>query len=285
MDHTIICRRLLGLAALLSLGQASAYAAENAAPATVTTTTPTAVTIPSAISPPLDDVPGWAVTVSPYLWMPSLRGNGALNGQTGRFKAPFHKMVKDLDFMAMGNITVTHGRYGAFLDGQYLDLAKHLTFSAPVGGGEASVRATQLSLGGFYTVYERALGGETLFGTPREWVLAPTSGVHWTRLRARARVDGMSADHTNTWAVPFIGVRSSYDLSERWNLSTQWDVGAWGRQYNLQGQSYLGYRLGILGQEAMLRIGGRVLHQDYQSGDFHWNVSQFGPVVGISVKF
>ncbi|WP_261113155.1 hypothetical protein, partial [Serratia quinivorans] len=92
-------------------------------------------------------------------------------------------------------------------------------------------------------------------------------------------------EQTHTWAVPFVGVRGSYDLSERWNLSSQWDVGAWGRQYNLQGQTYLGYRLGILGKESMLRVGAHILHQDYQDGGFHWNVSQYGPVAGLSMKF
>ncbi|HEJ7885211.1 TPA: hypothetical protein SMI12_002163 [Serratia liquefaciens] len=278
MHHTLIYARLLGLATVLAVVQASVHAEEPA-------TSPTTFSTAEIPSPAAADASEWAVTVSPYLWMPSLRGNGALAGQSGRFKAPLRKTVRDLDFVAMGNVTVTHGRYGAFGDGQYLDLSKHLTFSALPGGGDTSVRATQLSLGGFYVAYQRVLGGSTLFGAPRQWTLAPTAGVHWTRLRARAWADGLTANHINTWAVPFIGLRSGYDLNERLSLSTQWDIGAWGRQYNLQGQAYLGYRLGILGKEAMLRVGGRLLHQDYQSGDFHWNVSQYGPVVGVSMTF
>lgn len=236
----------------------------------------------AALSTQEDD---WKFTVSPYLWMPSLRGNGALDGHTGRFKAPFHKLVHDLNFVTMGNVTVNKGRYGMFFDGQYFDLSKHLAFSSADASADSSARSTQLSFGGIYQVYRRELGGSTVSGAPREWILSPTAGVHWTRMRVKAWGEGMTAEQTKTWAVPFIGLRSSYDLSERWNLSTQWDVGAWGRQYNLQGQTYLGYRLGIFGLDSMVRVGARILHQDYQDDGFHWNVSQYGPVVGLSMTF
>lgn len=277
MQHRLTRGRLLSVASLLTLAQVPAQAAEVAAGKT-------AVAATSAASLPMADT-DWRVTLSPYLWMPSLRGNGAVDGHTGRFKAPFHKLVRDLDFVTMGNIAVNKGRYGMFFDGQYFDLSKHLSFRAPGVSADTSIRATQLSLGGFYDVYRRELGGSTVFGAPRERTLAPTMGVHWTRMQARAWGEGMSVDQTHTWAVPFVGVRGSYDLSERWNLSSQWDVGAWGRQYNLQGQTYLGYRLGILGKESLLRVGARILHQDYQDGGFHWNVSQYGPVAGLSMTF
>ncbi|WP_329911580.1 hypothetical protein [Serratia quinivorans] len=275
MQHILTRGCLLGTVGLLMLLQAPVQAAEMAA-------IHPSVTTPAVIS--MDDA-GWHVTVSPYLWMPSLRGNGAVDGHAGRFKAPFHKLVRDLDFVTMGNITVNTGRYGMFFDGQYFDLSEHLDFRSDTVSAHSSVRSTQLNLGGFYQAWRGTLGGSTLFGEQREWVISPAAGVHWTRMRVKMWGEGLSAAHSNTWAVPFIGVRSSYDLSERWSLSGQSDVGAWGRQFNLQAQAYLGYRLGIWGKESLLRVGARILHQDYQDDGFHWNVSQYGPVAGLSMTF
>lgn len=239
--------------------------------------------VASAASVTQDD--SWRVTVSPYLWLPSLRGNGEVDGHTGRFHAPFRKLIHDLNFVAMGNMAVTKGRYGAFLDGQYLDLSEYLSFPSSGISGKSSVRSTQLSLGGFYQAYRQRLRGSTLSGTPREWIISPAAGVFWMRMRVQARGDGLSETHTNTRAIPFIGFRSSYDLNRRWNLSTEWDVGTWGRNYNLQGQAYLGYRFKMFDLNSLFLVGGRILHQDYQLEGLHWNVSQYGPVAAISMTF
>lgn len=241
--------------------------------------------LPVAAAAPATQDDNWQVTVSPYLWLPSLHGNGEVDGHTGRFHAPFHKLVHDLNFAIMGNVAVSKGRYGAFLDGQYLDLSEGLSFPSSGVSADGSVRSTQLSLGGFYQAYRQNLGGSTLSGAPREWIVSPVAGVSWTRMRVQVRGDGLSETHTNTWAMPFIGFRSSYDLNRRWNLSTQWDVGTWGRNYNLQGQAYLGYRFKMFDLNSLFLVGGRILHQDYQHDGLHWNVSQYGPVAGISMTF
>ena len=52
----------------------------------------------------------------------------------------------------------------------------------------------------------------------------------------------------------------------------------------------LGYRLTLLGQPSMIRGGYRVLHQEYSTGDFtgqtfRWDVTQQGPIIGLSMEF
>ncbi|MNH32293.1 hypothetical protein D3C79_927260 [compost metagenome] len=75
------------------------------------------------------------------------------------------------------------------------------------------------------------------------------------------------------------------DLDSRWTLMAEGDVGAWGRDWGLQGRTYLGYRVGIFGQESLLRLGYRVIHQDHLTDDLHWNVTQYGPAAGLTVWF
>ncbi|WP_139339681.1 hypothetical protein [Serratia marcescens] len=227
----------------------------------------------------------WRFAVTPYLWMPSLKGNGMMEGESGRFTLPFHKAMHNLDFFTLGDVSASYGPYSMFLDVQYLDVSKHLTFVMPGVSADASMRTTQVSLGGSYQAYAQALGGETVFGTAQQFAIAPMAGVHWTRLNARVWGEGHSLGQSTDWAIPFVGVKVEYDMDPHWTLTAEGDVGAWGRDWGLQGQAYLGYRLGLWGQESLLRIGYRAIHQDHRTDVLHWNVTQYGPALGVTVWF
>ncbi|MEL5615763.1 hypothetical protein [Serratia marcescens] len=259
------------------------------APALATVATgqvPTGQTAPvAAHSADADDAADWRFAVTPYLWMPALQGNGALDGESGRFTLPFHKAMHNLDFFTLGDVSASYGPYRVFLDVQYLDVSKRMTFAMPGVSADASMRSTQVSLGGSYQAYAQALGGDTLFGAPQQLTVAPMAGVHWTRLNARAWGEGHTLGKSTDWAIPFVGVNVGYDLDPHWTLTAEGDVGAWGRDWGLQGQAYLGYRLGLWGQESLLRVGYRVIHQDHQTDALHWNVTQYGPAAGLTVWF
>ena len=83
------------------------------------------------------------------------------------------------------------------------------------------------------------------------------------------------------------------DLTDRWNLFAEADVGGFdvGSKVSVNAQAYLGYRMEMLGKPTILRAGYRLLYQDYENDDFtgankfRWDVSQYGPVVGFSMRF
>jgi hypothetical protein len=105
-------------------------------------------------------------------------------------------------------------------------------------------------------------------------------------------LDRWSEKRKLQWTDPFIGARIQADLSDRWNLFAEADIGGFnmGSDLSVQGQAYLGYRTHIFNQPALLRFGYRALYQDYEGGDilghsFKWNVTEHGPVAGISLVF
>ena len=60
------------------------------------------------------------------------------------------------------------------------------------------------------------------------------------------------------------------------------------KTWNAQG--YLGYRMYVADHPAIIRVGYRVLSQDYRTTDFTGNkfkydVTQRGPVLGLSMRF
>lgn len=72
------------------------------------------------------------------------------------------------------------------------------------------------------------LGGETVFARPRTLSIESTAGLRWTKLEADASALGLSASESADWTDPFIGLRMNADLTERWNLFAQADVGGFG---------------------------------------------------------
>jgi len=272
----------LALAGLLACGTA-AFAAQAADAAT-----PDAGAQPGA-APAAGDEFGspdtWHFTVIPVIGATGFKGNGAIGDHAGRLKMPMHKVAKDTRFAIAGGVEAGRGPYGMWLNGQYLDLSHHATLGSDHGELHAKAYATQASLGGYWQAWSGDLGGSTVHGTPQRWVIAPLAGVRMTHLKATVDDDKGSASRSATWAIPMAGARMSMDLSPRWLVSAEADAGAWGRRFTTQGQLFAGYRLAVFGQPAVLQVGYQVHHEDYEKQDFHWNVTQYGPVAGLAVTF
>lgn len=227
----------------------------------------------------------WKIIVSPYVWGAALNGRASVLGVSTDVNVPFTETLENLDFAVMGNVEVSNGVMGAYFDGQYADVSTDKTIrSIDIG---ASMTTTMLSGGVYYRIYEAQLGGETVFGTPRTFAVEPTVGLRWTRLSAELKGAGRAVSASESWTDPFVGSRVSLDLTERWNLAAEGDVGGFGigSRLSLNGQAYLGYRTTLFGHNSIVRAGYRALYQDYENKDFHWDVTQHGPVLGVSMQF
>ena len=232
----------------------------------------------------------WSLTVRPYVWAGSHDGNATLAGLRTHVDVPFSDVFDHLDFAALGEVEVRRGRWGLYLDGQYVKTSQdEQLLSQELGLGIVKAGA----MGGvFYRIYDSPQGGDTVTGEPRRFVVEPMVGVRWTKLKANVEVLGFSTSKKADWTEPFVGVRSSLDLTDRWNLSGQADVGGFDidNKRSANAQAYVGYRTRLLSRPAMLRAGYRVLYQSYETGDFtgqtfRWDVTQQGPVIGLSMGF
>jgi hypothetical protein len=233
----------------------------------------------------------WAVIVSPYVWAASLKGNASLAGFDTDVDVLFSEIFDHLDLALMGNVEVTNGKWGVYFDGQHVQTSQdERVFAHEIG---IDIKTTTLAAGAFFKAYEVELGGQTVFGKPRTISFEPTVGVRWTELKADVSAFGVSSTKNSDWADPFIGLRMNADLTDRWNLFAEADVGGFdvGSKVSVNAQAYLGYRMEMLGKPTILRAGYRLLYQDYENDDFtgankfRWDVSQHGPVVGFSMRF
>jgi len=232
----------------------------------------------------------WRVIVSPYVWAASLKGDATLAGRTTDVDVPVSDVLGHLDFAVMGNVEVTNGQWGVYFDGQHvLTSQDEEVFHHQLG---LDIQTTILSAGAFYKVYEEQLGGVTVFGQPRRFSVEPTVGVRWTRLKATVDAGFLKTTKRADWTDPFVGLRLNADLNDRWTVNAEADVGGFGTgsKLSVNAQAYLGYRTHMGNLPTILRVGYRVLSQDYEGDDFtgnkfNWNVTQHGPVVGLSIRF
>lgn len=238
----------------------------------------------------LPDEKEWRVIVSPYIWAASLTGDASLAGFDTDVDIPFSDTFDHLDFAFMGNVEVTNGTWGAFIDLQHVKTSQDEELKSHEL--ELGVTMNTVEGGLYYRVYEQALGGDTVFGQPRRLSVEPLIGVRWSQLKGTIEALGRNVEKQSDWWDPFVGLRVNIDLNDRWNLFTEADIGGFdvGSKISVNAQSYLGYRTTMLGQPTVLRAGYRVLYQDYETNDFtgnrfRWNVTQHGPVIGLSMQF
>lgn len=138
------------------------------------------------------------------------------------------------------------------------------------------------------------LAGEktSLGGQPLSLAFEPLAGVRWSYLRGEVEFSGgpvnlPQADRSESFFDPIVGARVSSDLSEAWLALISADVGGFhvGSDYSWNVQGHVGYRATVLGLPAIFSVGYRALHQKYQSGDFKWEVTQHGPMLGMAYTF
>lgn len=227
----------------------------------------------------------WSLVITPYMWASSLKGDAAVRGYSANVDVPFSETLKQLQFGAMGAAELRRGNFGGYINAEYAKVASEKHFSrATLGVG---MKNYLVSGGLYYRVFESQLGGNTVFGSPRVFAIEPTVGLRYARLTTKLRVGGFGVSASESWLDPFIGTRVTYDMSDRWNLALEGDVGGFGvgTRLSLNGQAAIGYRTTMLGLPTTFRAGYRVLHQDFRDGGFQWKVTQHGPIAGASIQF
>ncbi|HEX6111522.1 MAG TPA: hypothetical protein VFZ10_04385 [Geminicoccaceae bacterium] len=238
----------------------------------------------STDAPATDD--RWQLRVAPYLWATSLDGNATVAGIKSDVDVSFSDILKDLSLAGMLLADFQRGRFGVAVNTVYA----RLTPENNVGPFEIKTTSDMLQLGvaPYYRLVDWAYRTSPS-GKPMRLIVEPEAGFRFTYLRAEldVRNGGLTADESESWVEPLIGSRFGLDLSDRWNLTAEANVGGFGVGSDLawNAQAFLGYRTSLFGVPTTLAAGYRALHQDYDHDDFKWDVTMHGPVLGAVLRF
>lgn len=234
---------------------------------------------------------GWALTVAPYLWAAGLEGDVTLGGVDADVDQDFDDILDDLVFGAMMLVDARNDRFGVAVNGFYV----RTDADSEVGplDIDATTDSAALQAAAYYRVLELGPGhgeGVTLG-------IEPYAGARLTYVRAELQGDleldalgvgiDREADRSETWVDPIVGSRAVLDLTDRWSLRLAGDVGGFGAgsDFTWAAQGLLDYRLPLGRFDTVLGVGYQALSWDYDDGDFEWDVTQQGPVIGAAIRF
>jgi hypothetical protein len=251
--------------------------------ATLAAATPVVGQQPGATPVPPGD--RWTVTLAPYLWIASMDGHAAVGGIKSDVDVPFSDLLKDLSGGAMMGVDVERGRFGIGVNGLFARV------SSDAETDDIEIDATsdsgQLAVLPYYRVLEWQYGTSSS-GRPLRLVVAPEAGFRFTYMRTELEVrGGQTVDSSESWVDPLIGSRIGLDLTDRFAIGGEANVGGFGvgADFTWNAQAYVGYEFSLFGRPSTLLLGYRVLYQDYHHNDFEWDVTMHGPVIGTSVRF
>jgi len=234
---------------------------------------------------------GWEFQVMPYLWAISMNGDAAVKGQKADVDVSFSDIWDELNLAFMLEYEARKGRWGLWGNTIYANLGKS---NAEVSGLEIepTVKALWQGAGGFYR-----LGTWDFTDAPDNNSPSVTVdtyfGARYTYLDLSLDLKGAdNVDGDKHWVEPLVGVRTRWDLSERWIINLTGDIGgvAFGSDFAWDALGLVGYRFSLFGENnASAFAGYRALSQDYTDGSgddkFEWDVTLYGPVLGLLVTF
>ena len=204
-------------------------------------------------TPPDTQPEEWVVDVAPYAWLFGMSGNLSKGGRT--LPVNFHLgdavdlVQDDLKFGIAGHLEARKGRWGVFLDGDYLQFKGSKAASRDVKGQiaaenvrvdvdmELDISLVELGATFRVTQLESAVEGATIpidvIGGAR-WnrvsldVDLDVSGYVTTQRFQQAFDKAYSPSFTEDWVDPFIGARTVIPLSETIALHVRGDIGGGG---------------------------------------------------------
>lgn len=215
----------------------------------------------------------------PYFWAAGLSGEVAQFGLPAvDVDASFSDIFDHLEFGAMAIGEARNGPYSIFADVMYTKISGQS--GTPRGVLATDVELTSETfaglLGAGYSVIDSDAARLDLVAGMRVWSVESELSFHGGVLDGRTRIDQA------TWVDGLAGFRGTYSLTSEIYLIGWGLVGAGGANLDWDVAAAIGYRF----NDTISAIAGyRALGVDYSNDGFVFDVTQQGPMLGLTVRF
>jgi opacity protein-like surface antigen len=224
---------------------------------------------------------GWTFTFAPYLWAAGMQGDIAQFGLPEvDVDLTFSDIMKNFDVGVMGVGEARHDRFGILTDLLYVKLSAGNSVD-PRGPIDADVRLmtetfTFLGAGEYRLIDDEAGSLDALAGARLWWV--------GTDFDFSGNAINASADDSETWVDPIIGLRGRLNLSPDFFLTSWGMIGGFGvsSDFTWDVMGGLGYQAS---DSISLVAGYRAMGVDYRNDGFVFDVTQDGPILGAVFRF
>ena len=214
------------------------------------------------------------IATTAYIW-----GSG-LHGQQGLFGLPttdvdvgFSDIFDKVDLAAAGIVTVQGEKLGFLGELNYVKLSAGARASGGVLSGNMDSKAFFALAAVTYRVADEdwgtvdAIGGLKYFRFDNAVTLSPGP---------------LSASDAQSWTDVTVGAKAAIPLSPRWTLQTWAMVGGGGSDLSWDVLAAFDYRINDKWSAA---VGYRAMGVDYASGGFTYDMTQSGPIIGVTARF
>ena len=177
----------------------------------------------------------WRFTITPYAFLPvSTQGSSTVAGSTVDLDLDFSEALELLDFALSVRGEAWKGKWGIISDFYIVELEIDSSVGLPgPGGGSADIDVNidqkWVSLLGAYRFAE----GSTGKGLRYAWDVS--GGVRWNSIEQQVDASvaigpggQTSLGGTEDWLEPMLGIRLTYEISERWTLAGRAEFGGFG---------------------------------------------------------
>jgi opacity protein-like surface antigen len=224
----------------------------------------------------------WEVGVSAYFWASGMKGNvRAVEGtEPAKVDLSFGDIFNSLKFAGMGTLQARHDRFVMTADIGYVSLgaSKGLTIrDTDLAEGELDTSTlTASALAGYRIVDNSPVTLDLMAG-------ARLNSVSMD-IELTGPLRSVEADVKETWIDPVVGAHLSVPLAPHWSVAFYGDVGGFGVSSDFTWQM-LGAIQYDISDRWRASAGWRHYAVDYHKGDFLYDVSFSGPIVGIRHSF
>jgi len=225
------------------------------------------------------DEPGrWEFAIRPYRFFAGANGTIGVSDSSNDLDADFGDLFGSLDFGALVALEVGHtdSSWKGLVDLTYLRLEEDGTSSA---GNPAEAEMDQL-VAEFAAVLELQPDGlvDLLFGL-RAWSLSAEVSEQFPPPTGTQTADG-----SQSWVDPIIGLRSRLPLSPTFDVVLRGDVGGFGAGSEFSSQLAAGLDWSFA-ESFALGAGFRQIYVNYEDSDFLYDVKFGGPFLGLTWRF
>ena len=213
----------------------------------------------------------WTFELTPlYLWIMGGETEVTHGGVSSKSDFGFSDIIDDVEFAITVHFEATNGEWSLFTDLSYTELGRS------EGGLKVDVDMFIGELGAGVQVSE-------------EWQVI--FGGRWFDLDIDLKD---SADPTMTasggvdWVDPFVGVRTTTQIGEKWWLTWRADIGGFSVGSDVAWNMLLSFDY-VISNAVKLRFAARVLDFEYDTGTgdsrTEFDATFYGPLLGVTILF
>lgn len=221
----------------------------------------------------------WEYAITPYIWGAGLSGDvGVLPGvPPAEVDLSFGDIFDDLEFAGMVVFSANNGRFGFGGDIQFIETQSDGVTPGPLyDATRVKSENTIITFTGDYVVDRTESSQVTAY-----------AGVRYWSVESELSLTGGTAPDTTVrgsdeWFDALAGLRGRVDLSDQLYLAGWAALGGGGSDLMTDFFGGVGYKFTPTTSGV---VGWRYLSVDRSDGDFVYDISQSGPILGLRFSF